>query len=67
VDHLRNPQAVGPESVMPKYGFLENAMIDGKYIGDLMAVNAMLGTPYSDEMLETAQADFKAQVDPDRD
>jgi cytochrome c oxidase cbb3-type subunit 2 len=42
-------------------------MIDGKYIGDLMAVNAMLGTPYSDEMLESAQADFKVQVDPDGD
>lgn len=67
VDHLRSPQSVVPESVMPKYGFLENAMIDGKYIGDLMAVNAMLGTPYSDEMLESAQADFKVQVDPDGD
>ena len=23
-DHLRDPQSVVPESVMPKYGFLEN-------------------------------------------
>ncbi|MFW8595435.1 cytochrome-c oxidase, cbb3-type subunit II [Cribrihabitans neustonicus] len=66
-DHLRDPQAVVPESVMPKYGFLEEKKIDGEYIGDVMATNAMLGTPYSDEMLEAAQADFRAQADPDSD
>ncbi|MDP5219626.1 cytochrome-c oxidase, cbb3-type subunit II [Ruegeria sp. 2205SS24-7] len=67
VDHLRNPEAVVPESVMPKYAFLEERMIDGKYIGDLMATNAFVGVPYSDEMLEAAQADFRAQADPDSD
>ncbi|MFY0308845.1 cytochrome-c oxidase, cbb3-type subunit II [Leisingera sp. D0M16] len=67
VDHLRDPQAVVPESVMPKYGFLEEKKIDGKYIGDIMATNAMLGTPYSEEMVEAAQADFRAQADPDSD
>ncbi|UWQ63244.1 cytochrome-c oxidase, cbb3-type subunit II [Leisingera caerulea] len=67
VDHLRDPQAVVPESVMPKYGFLEEKKIDGKYIGDIMATNALLGTPYSEEMIGTAQADFRAQADPDSD
>ncbi|MCL6283692.1 cytochrome-c oxidase, cbb3-type subunit II [Ruegeria sp. 2012CJ41-6] len=67
VDHLRNPEAVVPESVMPKYAFLENRMVDGKYIEDVMAANAMTGVPYSDEMLEAAQADFQAQADPDSD
>ncbi|WP_424978699.1 cytochrome-c oxidase, cbb3-type subunit II [Leisingera sp. S232] len=66
-DHLRDPQAVVPESVMPKYGFLEEKKIDGRYIGDLLATNAMLGTPYTDEMIEAAQADFRAQADPDSD
>ena len=66
-DHLRNPQSVVPESVMPKYGFLENTRIDGKYVGDVMATNAMLGAPYSDEMVDAAQADFLAQADPDSD
>ncbi|KIC23401.1 MULTISPECIES: cytochrome-c oxidase, cbb3-type subunit II [unclassified Leisingera] len=66
-DHLRDPQSVVPESVMPKYGFLEEKKIDGKYIGDIMATNALLGTPYSDEMIEAAQADFRAQADPDSD
>ena len=63
-DHLRDPQSVVPESVMPKYGFLENTRIDGEYIEDLMATNRLVGVPYTDEMLENAQADFRAQVDP---
>ncbi|CUH52392.1 cytochrome-c oxidase, cbb3-type subunit II [Shimia marina] len=67
VDHLRDPQAVVPESVMPKYGFLENAKIDGKYIGDLMSTQALLGVPYTEEMVINAQADFAAQADPDSD
>ena len=33
VDHLTNPQSVVPESIMPKYGFLSNREIDGRYIG----------------------------------
>ncbi len=64
VDHFRNPQSVVPESVMPKYGHLENTPIDGKYIGDLMATNAFVGVPYTDEMIENAQADFAVQTDP---
>ncbi len=67
VDHLRNPQSVVPESVMPKYGFLERREIDGKYIRDVMATNSVVGAPYTEEMLENAQADFRAQADPDSD
>jgi cytochrome c oxidase cbb3-type subunit II len=67
VDHLTNPQSVVPESVMPKYGFLSNNMIDGKYIEDTMKVHRVVGVPYTDEMLENATADFKAQTDPDGD
>ena len=64
VDHFRNPQSVVPESVMPKYGYLEKTLIDGKYIGDLMATHAIVGVPYTDEMIENAQADFAVQTDP---
>ncbi|MDA7427372.1 cytochrome-c oxidase, cbb3-type subunit II [Primorskyibacter aestuariivivens] len=67
VDHFRDPQSVVPESVMPKYDQLERTLIDGRYIGDLMSVHKLLGTPYSDEMIESAQADFAAQADPDAD
>lgn len=67
VDHMRNPQAVVPESIMPKYGFLEKTKIDGKYIRDVMTSNSMVGVPYTDEMLAQGQADFRAQADPDSD
>ena len=67
IDHLRNPQSVVPESVMPKYGFLEKRMIDGKYVADLLSTHRMVGVPYNDEMIENAVADFRAQADPDSD
>ncbi len=66
-DHLRDPQSVVPESVMPKYSFLERTVIDGKYVGDLIATNALVGVPYTEDMIASAQADFKAQADPDSD
>lgn len=67
VDHLTNPQSVVPESIMPKYGFLANIMIDGKYIEDLMKTNREVGVPYTDEELASARADFAAQDNPDAD
>ncbi|MFU8864734.1 MAG: cytochrome-c oxidase, cbb3-type subunit II [Rhodobacterales bacterium] len=65
VDHLRDPQSVVPESVMPKYGFLENRLIDGRHIEDLLRTHRMVGVPYTDEMIANARADFAVQVDPD--
>ncbi|MEY4982773.1 MAG: cytochrome-c oxidase, cbb3-type subunit [Pseudomonadota bacterium] len=67
VDHLVNPQAVVPESVMPKYGYLLNHEIDGRYIGDVMATHSLVGVPYDDAMMENAVADFVAQADPNAD
>ena len=67
VDHLRDPQSVVPESVMPKYAFLEKTKLDGKYIQDLMATHRMVGVPYDDAMIDNALADFRAQADPDSD
>lgn len=67
VDHLTNPQAVVPESVMPKYSFLLRQEIDGKYIADIMSTHRMVGVPYSDEMLAAATEDFAAQADPNAD
>jgi cytochrome c oxidase cbb3-type subunit 2 len=67
VAHLRDPQSVVPESIMPKYGFLERKLIEPGYIADVMATNRMVGVPYTDEMIEAAAADFNAQADPDSD
>ncbi len=65
--HLKDPQSVVPVSIMPKYGFLENKMIEPTYIVDLLKTNRMVGVPYTDEMIENAAADFRVQVDPDGD
>ncbi len=67
VDHLRNPQSVVPESVMPKYGFLENRRIEGEHIRELLKTHRLVGVPYTDEMIENAKRDFKVQADPDSD
>ena len=67
VDHLINPQSVVPESVMPKYGFLLNREIDATWIEDRMSTDALVGVPYTSEMIEAAAADFAAQVDPNAD
>ncbi|PWJ22462.1 cytochrome-c oxidase, cbb3-type subunit II [Jannaschia seohaensis] len=64
VDHLIDPQSVVPESVMPKYEFLVDTRLDTTHIRDLVATHRMVGVPYTDEMVRTAAADIRVQVDP---
>jgi cytochrome c oxidase cbb3-type subunit II len=64
VDHLKNPQSVVPVSIMPKYGFLLDRLIEPDQIKDIMETNATVGVPYTEEMLANAEADFRVQVDP---
>ena len=67
LDHLIDPQSVVPESVMPKYGFLLEAELDGEDIADLMSTHRLVGVPYTDEQIEVAYADLRAQANPDSD
>jgi len=67
VAHFSNPQSVVPESVMPKYSFLLNKKLKPEHIEDLLSTHRMVGVPYTDEMIESAKADFLVQVDPDGD
>ena len=67
VDHLRDPQAVVPESVMPKYAFLETTPAKAEYVDDLMSTHRFVGVPYDDEDIAQAKLDFRAQADPDSD
>ncbi|MDG1119111.1 MAG: cytochrome-c oxidase, cbb3-type subunit II [Flavimaricola sp.] len=64
VQHLTDPQSVVPESVMPPYGFLATRLIEPTYVADLMETHAMVGVPYTEEMIAEARADFTVQVDP---
>jgi cytochrome c oxidase cbb3-type subunit 2 len=64
IDHLSDPQSVVPESVMPPYSFLMNRFMEPDHIEDLVRTHAIVGVPYTDDMIENAQADFIAQADP---
>ena len=67
VDHMIDPQSVVPESIMPKYGFLMNAALDTSQIQAEMKVHRLVGVPYTDEQIEAALADIRAQVNPDEE
>ena len=67
VDHLTDPRSVVPESIMPKYRFLKEAVLKPEDIQAVVIANSRVGVPYTDEMIEKAADDFKAQVDPDSD
>ena len=49
LDHLRDPQAVVPESIMPKYGFLMDRIIGPEYVQDRVETDALVGVPYSED------------------
>ena len=67
MDHLVNPQSVVPESIMPKYEFLLDARLDTSQTEALLRTHRFVGVPYTDEMIENAEADLKVQADPDGD
>ena len=67
VDHLNDPQSVVPESIMPKYAFLGRTVIEGDRIEALLKTHRYVGVPYTDAMIDAAEADFRAQADPDAD
>lgn len=64
-DHLADPRAVVPGSVMPAYSFLAKADLDFKHIAEDMKVQALLGVPYTPEMIENATKDVEVQASVD--
>lgn len=64
IDHLRDPQSVVPESIMPKYGFLLDRVITPENIRQRLETDRLLGVPYTDEMIQNAALDMRAQADP---
>ena len=60
-DHLRNPRAVVPASIMPGYPWMEKTPLDPTHIGEHMATLALTGVPYTKDMIDNAVADFWAQ------
>ena len=69
VQHLVEPRDVVPESIMPSYAFLKNTDLDirGFATNASLRANQLVGVPYSAAMMENADADLKAQANPDAD
>ncbi|MDF2618755.1 MAG: cytochrome c oxidase, cbb3-type, subunit [Xanthobacteraceae bacterium] len=65
--HLADPRSVVPGSIMPGYPFLAQDRLKAGDIASDLEVNAALGVPYSDEMIESALADLRTQADPNAD
>jgi cytochrome c oxidase cbb3-type subunit 2 len=65
VAHLINPRAVVPESVMPGYPFLATRPLSADKIAGDMKTLSVVGVPYTDDQIENAQADLKAQANPE--
>jgi cytochrome c oxidase cbb3-type subunit 2 len=60
--HLINPRSVVPTSIMPGYPFLAKTELDVRLIAQEMKVQAMLGVPYTEEMIEKASGDVAVQA-----
>ncbi|EQB32808.1 cytochrome-c oxidase, cbb3-type subunit II [Sphingobium ummariense] len=67
VQHLKDPRAVVPESIMPTYPFLaERDLKAGDMAAHLTALSDV-GVPYSKDDVAKANADLTAQADPTAD
>ena len=58
VQHLTNPQAVVPESVMPQYGFLAETELSKPDIADNLIALRRVGVPYTKAQIEHAADDL---------
>jgi cytochrome c oxidase cbb3-type subunit 2 len=61
--HLMNPRNVVPESNMPGFPWLATNILTGEDIAKKLEVHQMLGTPYTDEDIATAQAAVEGKTE----
>ncbi len=64
-EHLKNPRAIVPDSIMPGYPFLATTELDTRHLVDVVRTNKLVGVPYTDEDIANVDADVAAQVNPD--
>ncbi len=62
--HLINPRQVLPGSIMPAYGFLARREVNPEEMAAHLRTLRRLGVPYTDEMIERAADDMRAQANP---
>jgi cytochrome c oxidase cbb3-type subunit 2 len=61
-EHLVNPRALVPESIMPGYPWLAATPLKTSDIARRLRTLRAVGVPYTDEMLANAETDLKAQL-----
>ena len=66
-DHMNKPQSVVPQSIMPGYPFLGTTALNTSLAEDHLKAQAMVGVPYTDDMIANARSDLISQVDEDSD
>ena len=64
-DHLRDPRSVVPGSVMPDYSWLAETDLDYAHIADNLQALALVGVPYTPDMIAHATADVVTQATAD--
>ncbi len=67
VQHLKDPRALVPESIMPGYAFLSDKPLRFDDMAEHLKANRAVGVPYTDEQIAQAVADVKTQADPNID
>ncbi len=67
VQHLKDPRAVVPESIMPPYAFLADRDLEFKDVAAHLKALRHVGVPYSDEDIANALADLQTQATGDGD
>jgi cytochrome c oxidase cbb3-type subunit 2 len=67
VQHLKDPRAVVPESVMPGYAFLAERPLNVRRAADHLRAQRAVGVPYSDEAIAQAESDMRGQASADGD
>jgi cytochrome c oxidase cbb3-type subunit 2 len=67
VQHLKDPRAVVPESIMPPYAFLADKDLKPAGMDRHLLALSRTGVPYSEDAIAKADEDLVNQADPDGD
>lgn len=62
VEHLIHPQALVPESIMPRYKFLNETKLNYSAIHQEMTILKRLDVPYSQEAIDNFEQDIMIQL-----
>ena len=60
--HLNNPRSVAPASIMPGYPFLARTPLNYQHIGEDLLALSRVGVPYTQEAIDHASDDLRAQA-----